>query len=108
MKYAIGKWSAPTKGITVDAGSEREARHVARDWIGGEPVFVVAVEDYAPPASRVSSRPPSLPGVPLDVAACLSRARDSSKKAQEIIDGAYREVGTSLERVVLKAAGGGK
>jgi hypothetical protein len=79
VKFAITKWSGGP-GILVDADSEREARELASDWIGNEPVAVRAVTDYEPPSRTRSSIPPT-------VSTCLAKAREHTRSVDAILGG---------------------
>jgi hypothetical protein len=85
VRFAITKWSGGS-GILVTADSEREARDLASEWIGDEPVAVRAVEDYVPPSRPRSSIPPS-------VASCTAKAREHTRLAFAALE--RREPGPS-------------
>jgi hypothetical protein len=79
VTFAITKWSGGP-GITVQADSERQARELAADWIGGENVLVRQVEAYEPPRQ-------SRPSVPPTVAACIANARTATREVERLLGG---------------------
>ena len=101
-KFAICKWSGGS-GITVEVGddqAEREAREVAKEWIGEEPVKVFEVTPYEPPSRVRSSVPPT--STAAQVAKHAAAAREHTRRAFETLGRKDRELVEGNEGLVLR------